>query len=88
MNSQAVGMEAAQAELSNAGVTPTWLSDLGQYYGEYEIEGVRTRIWLEDEKSIQEKLNVMKNAGIGGVACWKLGLESGEVWDEIASFVN
>lgn len=88
LNSQAVGMEAAQAELSNAGVTPTWLSDLGQYYGEYEIEGVRTRIWLEDEKSIQEKLNVMKNAGIGGVACWKLGLESGEVWDEIASFVN
>lgn len=88
LDSTAVGMDAAMSELTENGVTPVWLDDLGQYYGEYQGEGNTTRIWLEEEKSVQAKLDVMANAGIGGVACWKLGLESTSVWDEIAAYVQ
>lgn len=88
LSSTAVGMDAAEQRLSSQGVAPTWLEDIGQYYGEYEAEGVRNRIWLEDERSVQAKLNVMSEAGIGGVACWKLGLESEEVWGEIGEYVK
>ena len=88
MNSTAVGMEAAEQRLSSQGITPTWLEDLGQYYGEYEAEGVRNRIWLEDERSVKEKLNVMSEAEIGGVACWKLGLEKASVWEEIRQYIE
>lgn len=88
LNSTAVGMDAAEQELASRGVTPVWLEDLAQYYGEYEMDGSRGRIWLEEEKSIQAKLDVMSEAGIGGVACWKLGLEKTAVWDEIASYLK
>ena len=87
LSSTAVGMEKAQTELSSHGITPTWLEDLSQYYGEYETNTGSVRIWLEEEKSIQAKLDFMKNAGIGGVACWKLGLEKASVWTEIADYV-
>lgn len=88
LDSEATGMAAAQNDLTSHGITPVWLEDIGQYYGEYEVGNVTTRIWLEEEKSIQEKLNLMSEQGIGGVACWKLGLEKKEVWAEIAAYVN
>lgn len=88
LTSIAVGMDSAEQKLSSQGITPTWLEDLGQYYGEYEAEGIRERIWLEDERSVQEKLNVMSEAGIGGVACWKLGLEKAAVWEEIQEYMK
>ena len=88
LSSTAVGMEKAQTELSSHGITPTWLEDLSQYYGEYETNTGSVRIWLEEEKSVQAKLDFMKTAGIGGVACWKLGLEKDSVWTEIADYVG
>ena len=88
LSSTAVGMDAAEQTLAEQGVTPVWLEDMGQYYGEYEMEGSRIRIWLEDEGAVQAKLNVMSEAGIGGVACWKLGLEKAEVWEEIAKYTK
>jgi spore germination protein YaaH len=30
----------------------------------------------------------MKTAEIGGVACWKLGLEKSSVWSEIAAYLE
>lgn len=88
LNSKAVGMESAEKELSSHGVTPVWLEEVGQYYGEFGTEGVTSRIWLEEEKSVQAKLNVMSQAGIGGVACWKLGLEKPEIWAEISAYAK
>ena len=55
-----------------------------------EENGALFQVWLEDEESLQVKINVMKEYGIGGVAAWKLGYESGhpEVWTVISDFVN
>jgi spore germination protein YaaH len=88
LTSSAVGMEAAENDLNSHGATLTWLEDIGQYYGEYTYEGGTTRVWLEEERSIQAKLDVMKTAEIGGVACWKLGLEKSGVWSEIAAYIQ
>ena len=45
-------------------------------------------MWLENEQSLQAKLQVMEQYGIGGVAAWKLGYEAGhpEVWAVISDF--
>lgn len=88
LTSQAVGMEVAEQQLATFGVTSVWLEETGQFYGEYQLANGVGRIWLEEECSIEAKLKVMEEAGIGGVACWKLGLEKAEVWDVIADYVN
>ena len=46
------------------------------------------RIWLEDAASLQAKLDVTAAYDLGGIAFWKLGLESSEVWPEIEAYMN
>ena len=64
------------------------MEDLGQYYAEYKEEGITYRIWLEEQESIRKKIEVMKEYNLGGVACWKLGLEINDIWEIIDEYVN
>ena len=68
------------------GVTPEWREEEGQYFATWEEDGVSYSIWLEEERSIREKLNLVSGYSIGGVAFWKLGLEQNEVWNCISDF--
>lgn len=88
LSSFAVGMGTAKKYLSSNGATPVWLEECGQYYGEYIKEGITYRIWLEEKESLQLKLNVMQEYDLGGVACWKLGLEEKEVWSVIEEYLK
>ncbi|HJA92526.1 MAG TPA: SH3 domain-containing protein [Candidatus Eisenbergiella merdipullorum] len=90
VKSQAVGMTAAEDFLAQRGVEPVWDDATCQNYAEFEENGAFFQVWLEDAESLQVKINVMKEYGIGGVAAWKLGYESGhpEVWAVISDFVN
>ena len=42
------------------------------------------RIWLEDAKSLEEKMRVISQNQLAGVAGWKLGLETEDVWPVIS----
>ncbi len=88
LTSEAVSMNVAEEQFEIFDVTPVWMDETGQYYGEYQKSDGLGRIWMEDEFSIEEKLNLMKESGIGGVACWKLGLEKEAVWEKIENYLN
>ena len=45
-------------------------------------------IWLEDEKSLEMKLELMKQNKLAGTAAWALGLEDPNVWQLILKYVN
>ncbi|MCI8464357.1 MAG: hypothetical protein HFI63_00620 [Lachnospiraceae bacterium] len=85
-DSRAVGMDTAKQLLSEHGVTPQWQEELGQYYGQYEAEGSTWRIWLEETESIRLKLEKVTENHIAGVAFWKLGLESADVWPVVVQW--
>ena len=38
-------------------------------------------IWLEDERSLELKMGLIEKYGLAGVAGWKLGLDTEEIWD-------
>lgn len=88
VTSEAFGMGTAQALLSDNGVEPRWDDETGQYYGEYEKEGATYKIWLEEEDSMEMKLKAIDQAGIAGIAGWKLGLEKEDIWDVIIQYIN
>lgn len=90
LESEAVGMKSAKDFLANNGVSAEWDDSTGQNYGEFEQDGILYQVWLEDAESLEAKLSVMQNAGIAGVAEWKLGFEKGEpgVWEAISRFVS
>jgi len=38
---------------------------------------------MEDAKSMQTRMDVIKSKSIAGVAVWRLGLETDDVWEII-----
>lgn len=88
LSSRAVGMGTAKNYVNDNNANIVWLEDLGQYYAEYKEDGITYRIWLEEQESISKKIDVMKEYNLGGVACWKLGLEINDIWEILDEYVN
>jgi spore germination protein YaaH len=78
-----MGIARAKEWVSENQVELYWQEELGQYYGEVQTgEGLK-KLWLEEERSISLKMNLIRQYGLAGVACWKLGFEPPDLWDEI-----
>lgn len=82
--SRAYGISGAKQWVEDNEVELTWQEELGQYYGVNNSSGGREQIWLEEERSLGLKVNVINQMDLAGVACWKLGFEPAEIWDVIA----
>ena len=67
---------------------PLWDEETGQHYGEIQKGSTFYQIWMEDKDSIETKLAVMSKYDIGGVAAWKLGYETPDIWDKIAVYMK
>lgn len=83
VSSKALGIEAAKNWIEKNGVELYWQEGLGQYYGELHTPSELSYLWLEEEESLELKMNLIKDYDLAGVACWKLGLEDEEAWEVI-----
>ncbi len=88
ITSQAYGMSEAASVVENAGVQAEWDENTKQNYAQWEADGGTYRIWLEDTRSLEEKLKVIRENDLAGVAEWSLGMEDSAVWDLILQYVN
>ena len=57
-----------------------WDDKLKQYYVEYNDGNNLKKMWIEDVKSLKEKVSLITNYKLGGVASWEKGMETDEVW--------
>lgn len=69
------------------GIDLSWDEETGQYYGELTSNNTFYQIWMEDEESINAKLNMMLSYNLGGVGAWRLGYEPATVWPLIKAYV-
>lgn len=74
--------------LERVNVEPQWDENSCQNYAEWEDGNAKYQIWVEDARSIEVKLNVMKVKELGGVAVWRLGYGTPEVWALIAAYAG
>lgn len=88
LGSQAVGMDVAEEYVRAHNIPIEWDEETCQNYGEYMSGGSLYQIWLEDENSMEVKLNIMEKYQIGGVASWRLGYEKPEIWDLIGVYLS
>lgn len=88
ISSQAVGMDVAEEYVAYHNMPVEWNEETCQNYAERTDEGSLHQVWLEDERSIEVKLNIMEKYQIGGVASWRLGYEKSEIWDIIEAYLN
>lgn len=88
VSSEALTMSNAQAKVSEAGAEITWDEDTQQNFATWTSGETTYKIWLEDEKSLEPKLKLMKDNKLAGTAAWALGQEKPEIWQLILQYVN
>lgn len=88
VTSENLAMSKAAQVFTDNNLEKEWDDTYSYHYGEYGKDGATYRIWLEDDRSIEEKMNAIYNANIAGVASWKLGLEKESIWDVIIRYLN
>lgn len=74
--------------LSRIGQEGIWDEETQQLYLEWTSGNAKYQLWAETEESIMVKLNVMRAKEIAGVAVWRLGYGTPEVWEMISAYVN
>ena len=88
VSSTVYGMNGGQEVLDTLGKKSAWSSEAGQDYAEWKDKDTTYKIWLENEKSTEERLKLIDKYSLAGAAYWKLGLEKKEVWDTIIKYIN
>lgn len=83
VTSETAGIAAAKQWIARHNVNMEWDEECGQYYGSVGSEDSLTELWQEEERSLALKMNAIKEADIAGVAGWKLGMDSEEIWDSL-----
>ncbi len=86
LDMQTLTMTKGLETVTAAGAVPEWNEASGQNYAEWKTPEGTNKIWLEDIKSIQAKLDVMKAHDIGGAAVWQLAFGTEEAFQIIDEY--
>ncbi|MBP1906365.1 spore germination protein YaaH [Paenibacillus turicensis] len=81
VSSKAIGMSKAQEIVKTNKLKPKFLEDVGQNYVEYQEDGATKKIWLEDKKSLEARVKLIKSLNLAGVATWTRSFGSSEAWE-------
>ena len=88
VSSEALGMNAADEKVANNNAEKIWDDTTKQYYVEIDYNGSLYQMWMEEETSIEDKMQLIKQYDLAGVASWRLGYERASIWDVILKYVN
>ncbi|MCL1882764.1 MAG: glycosyl hydrolase family 18 protein [Defluviitaleaceae bacterium] len=84
-NYRNLGTNSTRAFFEERGVQWIWDFEIGSYFGEVPAfedgETVIYRVWLEDARSIQEKMHIFDDYNLAGVAIWSRLFSIPEFWD-------
>jgi spore germination protein YaaH len=83
-NGQVIGSDTVDIKSVDtvlpAGVEKVWDDNLKQYYVEYNEDGYTYKMWIEDENSIEAKLNLIGQYNLAGAAFWAKDREPESIW--------
>lgn len=86
VTSEAMSQGGAADWVEKNGVKLEWDEECGQYTGKFQDDsGALYQIWIEDAKSMQLKKETVRSAGAAGIACWRLGLETNDMWSILSA---
>ena len=86
IKSSIVNMKDVNTLIAGKGET-TWDTTTRQNYIEYKQGNDTCKIWIEDLASIREKLGIVGEKGLAGVAFWAKDRESEEVWNLVNEII-
>jgi spore germination protein YaaH len=85
VTSKTVSMEVVQKLIKDKKLTPVFDIASGQNYVEYTEGNKKMKIWIEDAKSMQSRIELAKKLDLAGVASWSRSFETPDIWTVIQS---
>ena len=79
----AVGMSQAKEYMKEHPNSTNWVESAGQYKVSYNASNGQVTVWVEDENSLEKKLELIDKYQLAGVAAWRRGFENADVWSKI-----
>ncbi|MDF2836108.1 MAG: glycoside hydrolase family 18 [Paenibacillus sp.] len=83
VSSKAVGMERVKQIIEEKKLVPVLDAAAGQHYVEYTEEGVKQRIWIEDDHSMKARVDLVHKYDLAGVATWQRAFQTPSIWNTI-----
>lgn len=74
-------MQAGLNVVESLNLTKTWNDELQCYAAYGTVDGVLYRIWLEEERSMTAKIQLIDDYNLAGFAAWALGQEMESIWN-------
>lgn len=74
-------MPAVRSTIEAKNLKPAWLDKEKQYYVEYANGENTSKIWIEDSRSIANRLNLVSKYNLAGAACWQISQGEDRIWD-------
>jgi spore germination protein len=73
---------------SSKGAKIKWDNAARVPYFKYTQNGQSHEVWFERKFSLEQKLDIVKEYNIGGIALWRIGLEDAGFWDVIEKRID
>lgn len=80
VKSSAVSMKFIQELLVSKNLVPVWDDKAKQNFVTYMDKNAVKKIWIEDSASLREKMTVQRDMRLAGVASWRRGYETPDIW--------
>ena len=88
ITSSVYGMDAAAAQVSGNNATASPDEETGQNYAEWNANNKLYKVWLEDNTSLEKRLELVDKNKLAGAAFWKLGFENSSIWDIVIKYLD
>lgn len=83
VKSGVLNMPNAEIYIKEKNLNLIWDDKARQYYAAYFENGALKKVWFENAASIREKANLVNELGLGGIAVWRRGFETQDIWGVI-----
>ena len=77
----AVIMSTARDRVTKNNAQIEWSDEDGQYIALWQENGDNYKCWLEDERSIAQKIRCIYEYGLSGSCCWRYGQQENGIMD-------
>lgn len=81
LNSWSYSMHRAEEIIEKYDAEVYWDEQAGQHVARYENDNLTYVMWLENETSMRQRIELVNKYQLAGVAAWRRGLEIPEIWD-------
>ena len=88
VKSTALEMDTAAETVEKNNAEIVWDEETQQDFATWTAGDVTYKIWLENAKSLEPKLALMKEYELAGTAAWALGQETADIWELILQYTN